>query len=280
MSKGGRDSLKQLFKAGKLPSEKDFGSLIESMLHMDDEGFRKHETWGLQVTSDVASPGLVTFYRRESRETPLWRITHASLGHQLRLSSAEVDPDARRPPALLTLDDKQFVGIAQESPEHTLHVGGVVASRARVGTLPRPSLAEDLVADHKWKVLVGGLTGCSVLEVVVAIDTPGGGRSAVLHAVATNAGHPQKELPWWLGWMDRWVNRRNRIRAVDAWFGEKCDRLELRWQADKEAGKYALAVRSACDYRAQVEIKAHVTELWPAKAAKPTPKETTPEILL
>lgn len=261
MSKSGRETLKDLFKAGKLPRQQDFEALIGSMLHMDDEGFSKNDADGLKITSAISSKSLVTFFRKESQQTPLWRLTHFAQGNHLRLSAARQADDKEDPSPLLTLDRHQRVGVAEENPQHTLHVGGVVASRARVGTRMPPSAQP--VANRGWHVLVGGLRGCSALEVVAAIEPDGGRRAAILHAVAVNAGRAQAVLPEWLGWLDRWVNRRNRIRAVDAWYGEKCDRLELRWQADpQDSSCYALAVRSACDYGGNVPITAHVTELW------------------
>lgn len=265
MSKNGRDSLKDLFKAGKLPRQQDFEALIESMLHMDDEGFRKSDSHGLHITSAVTCPGLVTFFRKEQQQTPMWHISHAALGHQLRLSRAEDDAGRQPPPALLTLDSAQRVGVAQENPQHTLHVGGVVASRARVGTVARPVGSTPMLANREWHVLVGGLQHCQAFEVTACISHEGEKRGAVLHAVAVSAGRLPAQLPWWLSWLDPWVNRRNRIRAVDAWYGERCDRLELQWQAGREPDTYQLAVRSACKYGGSQQIQAHVTELWPAR---------------
>jgi hypothetical protein len=41
MTTRNRDTLKQFFQEGRLPTSDHFGDLIDSMLNMSDEGFRK-----------------------------------------------------------------------------------------------------------------------------------------------------------------------------------------------------------------------------------------------
>ncbi len=265
MSGATRDSLKSLFRAGKLPRQQDFEGLIDSMLHMDDEGFRKSVDHGLQITSAVTSERLVTFYRKDQQQTPLWQIEHAATGDRLVFGRA--GGRSREPvQALLTLDSDQCVGVAQADPEHTLHVGGILASKGRVGTTSLPPQSQPM-ADGRPHVLVAGLSGCNAFEVVASVRNSDGKRAALLHAVAVHAGRIEAEWPLWLDWLRPLFRRRNRIRSVDAWYGQGCDRLELRWQPGGEAGTYDLVVSTACDYLGSVPIQAHVTELWPCRPA-------------
>jgi hypothetical protein len=81
----GRDTLKAYFKAGNLPTQENFHGLIDSMLHMEDEGFNKSWLNGLEVTSALGSKALVTFFRKEDSGTPLWSMRHAADGQLLNL---------------------------------------------------------------------------------------------------------------------------------------------------------------------------------------------------
>ncbi len=52
MAKQTRDTLKQFFSAGKLPTEEHFSDLIDSSLNTLDEGFDKSEEFGFENHSN------------------------------------------------------------------------------------------------------------------------------------------------------------------------------------------------------------------------------------
>lgn len=265
MSIRGRDTLKKYFAAGELPRQEHFEELIESVLHMDDEGFRKSPDRGLHITSEVGNTALVTFFRKEDARQPLWTLQHGQAGGQLKLmpGSGEATAATAPPPTLLTLDARQRVGIGTEQPQHALHVHGVVAGRGRAGTWFQPDPKNPPRADGAWHVLARELRGCVAFEIVASASLPGQGRHAVMHAMALNAHNPT------LRWFDRWFSRKKRIRCHNAWYGQRCDRLELQWQPQPgaPAGTYQLAIRTQCDYGQPVEIRVHMTCLWPLEDA-------------
>ena len=269
-----RDTLYKYFKAGELPTEEHFHDLIESMLNMQDEGFRKTPDHGLQISAAVGAHALLTCFRAESARQALWTLRYGGTGEQLSLHpGGSPSPQA----ALLTLDTQRRVGINMRQPlQHTLQVDGVVGSRGRAGTYPLPAGEKSPVADGEWYPLTGALEGCVAFEVVAsASGAPGQGRHAMLHAVALNAHN--RRIRWFESapdksirrrfndWLNRWFNPKNRIRCQDAWFGATCDRLELAWHSVKagEPKRYRLMVRSQCKYDSVVPIHSHVTRLWP-----------------
>ncbi len=273
----GRDTLKAYFKAGNLPTQENFYGLIDSMLHMEDEGFDKSWLHGLEVTSALGSKALVTFFRKEDSGTPLWSMRHAADGQLLNLHALTRKPGekAQLQPPVMTLDNhgRVGVGLAGAAPQHALHVGGFIGAKGRTGTYPLPDPKNPPLPDHGWHLLAKDLQGCVAFEVVACASGfgEGPGRHAVLHAFALNAYNPT--IKGWKGFFDRIFNRKKRIRCHNAWSSQRCDRLELAWQPwsdPNDPGKrdrYALAIRSQCKYGEGGTLQVRVTQLWPAPQA-------------
>jgi hypothetical protein len=281
----GRDTLKDYFKAGNLPTQENFHALIDSMLHMEDEGYRKTWQSGLEVTSALGSKSLVTFFRKEDAGTPLWSLQHANDGQMLNLQPLTKQPGekAKLQTPVLTLDNHGRVGIGQAAPRHMLHVGDFIGSKGRTGTYPLPDAKNPPQPDHGWHLLAKDLHGCVAFEVVACASGgygAGPGRHAVLHAHALNAHNPT--IKGWKGWLDRVFNGKKRIRCHNAWSSQRCDRLELAWQpwADpNDPGKrdrYALAIRSQCHYGPGATLQVQVTQLWPVPQPEPGLAEPAP----
>lgn len=282
-----RDTLYKYFKAGELPTEHHFHDLIESTLNMRDEGFRKTPDHGLEISTSVGAHALLTFFRTESARQPLWTVRYGdkvesqgeNTGDKLELRAVRpVDEPGASTNALMTLYRAGQVGInTRQAPRHTLQVEGVVGSVGRAGTFPLPLPDTPPKPDGKWHPLTPRLKGCVAFEIVATASGPAGqGRQAMLHAVAVNAHNAR--LDWFYRgptdgrirrWLDerlnRWFNRRNRIRSHDAWFGDPCDRLELQWQRfpGDDPRSYRLMIRTQCDYESHEPIQVHVTRLWP-----------------
>ena len=270
-----RDTLYKYFQAGELPTEEHFHDLIESMLNMQDEGFRKTPDHGLQIAAAVGAHALLTFFRAESARQALWTVRYGGTGEQLTLHPG----GAPKPQdALLTLDALRRVGInTRDKPQHMLHVNGFVGSRGRAGTYPLPDPKSPPVADGEWHPLTESLSGCMAFEVVASVSgVAGQGQHAMLHAMALNAHNAR--VRWFDGapaksfrrrfnaWLNRWFNPKNRIRCQDAWFGATCNRLELEWQSvvPGEPTNYRLMIRTQCSYGTGVPIQTHLTRLWPS----------------
>lgn len=297
-----RHTLRSYFADGCRPTGAEFAELIESVLNMQDEGFAKTPDEGLKITSAANQSALLTFLREEQRDQGLWSVRYGDpagqgakgrlgvagrqagqvgQGAPLAVAPLMTSPDGkppkpgtdRQPVPLVVLHQNHRVSIGKSSADHMLDVQGVVAARGRVGTYPQPGRPEDLAADGQWKDVTDTLEGCVALEVVASVSAENTGHHAVMRGVAMNAYNPEfTGVLGWLSrrklfdWIDRRFNRRRRIHCEHAWYGEPCDRLELRWATLPESGgrrPYKLQIRTRCRYPGTTKIQLHVTELWP-----------------
>ncbi len=253
MTTRNRATLRQFFEEGRRPTSDHFGDLIDSMLNMSDEGFRKTPEHGFEVTSDEA---LLSFYREQNGQDPIWSMGFGGDRNQLLLRAGDGRGKAAPPPAL-ALDPDGRVGIGTARPDVALDVRGVVSSHGRRGELRRQTPdGKPLLANGDWHALTGPLQGCQAIEITAGVGRPETGRFALVHAIAMNAYNP---LPGWLAW----TSRRARIRSQHAWYGQRCDRLQLRWTGGSgRHGNYQLEIRTRCDYGDDRVIQASVTTLW------------------
>lgn len=281
-----RDTLRKFFAAGSLPTQEHFGDLIESMLNMRDEGFRKTPDNGMEVLSIADKPALMSFYRDRDPAQALWSVRYGSESDSLQLvggaaqqaESAAVlslvpaqaagvpgSDDAARP----GLGAPPRVGINTTRPQQALDVAGVVASQGRVGSYAN-HVARQLPADGQPHTLIDHLTGCHAFEIMAGVGGEGSGRYALLHAVALNTYNPV--VQWWQRLLPG-ANRRG-IRTTSAHYGRRCDRLSLWWEGGHgKGGEYRLCIRTRCDYGPAVIVNCSVTQLWfdPAMAASRRP---------
>lgn len=249
-----RETLRHYFDEGCLPTRDHFGDLIDSTLNMSDEGFRKSAENGVEVSTPAGHDALLSFYREQSARSPLWSMGYGGSRDQLMFHPRGVRASRAEAP-VLSLDRDGRVGVGTAEPREALDVAGVVAAEGRVGSCRWPGLAAPL-ADGEWHDLTGALGGCQAFEVMAGAGQAGGGRYALLHAIAMNTFNPTS------GWLDLF-SRRKRIRHHDVWYGRRCDRLDLRWAGSSgRDASYRLQVRTRCDYGSGVRIQATLTRLW------------------
>ncbi len=262
MTTRNRETLRGFFSAGMLPTQDHFGDLIESMLNMDDEGFRKSADNGVEISTPQGYDALMSFYRDDAKHSPVWSVAYGK-GNRLVFNATSVGAAAAtEAPPPLALDVRNRVGIGIAEPRYPLDVAGVIASDGRTGRAPR----SQPMADGEWHDITDTLRGCQAIEVMAGAGRPNGGRFALLHATALNAYNPG------FSWLDL-LGLRRRIRQQSMWYGRRCDQLELRWSgtSGRDAG-YTLQVRSKCDYGPGVPIRATLTRLW----ADDHPEDATP----
>lgn len=250
MTSRNRETLKNYFGDGQLPTQAHFADLVDSMLNMVDEGFRKTVSNGQELYAPVGHHNLLSFYRDQSPQQALWRISLGAKQDQLQFQPLNGDGP------LLSLHARMGegagVGIGTAQPKTTLDVRGTVGSQGRQGMRPLPR--EPLIANGKWQNLTEELEGCQGFEVVAGVGKPDSGHFGMLHAIAMSTYNPG-------GWM-WWRNRRG-IRQTDAWWGRRCDKLHLRWHGTHgRKAAYRLQIRSGCNLGDKVLIQAHVNELW------------------
>ena len=262
MTSRNRESLKRYFREGALPDEDHFADLIDSMLNMSDEGFRKTVEHGFEVYSPVGHDALISFLRDQDPERPAWRIGFGgerdALLVQGRAAGAvegEGKEEGEVGPALLCLDQARRIGIGTEQPAATLDVAGAVRSRGRQGAFGRTH-ATPLRADGTWQDLTDDLEGCQAFEVMAGAGLRGKGRFGMVHAIAVNTYNPT------LGLFD-FLNRKRGIRCTHGYYSRRCDKLELRWTGTSgRNATYRLQIRTGCDFGPDVQIQAQLTQLW------------------
>lgn len=258
MSSRSRESLKQFFREGSLPDENHFADLIDSMLNMSDEGFRKTVHRGFEVYASQGHDALLSFFRDQEPESPAWQVGLNGANDLLHLrgrpASGSDLANADAPPTL-ALDAARRVGVGTAEPRTALDVAGVVSSDGRRGHVAR-SQPTPLRANGRWQDLTDELEGCQAFEVMAGAGRPGGGHFALVHAITVNTYNPT------LGFLN-FLNRRHGIRCTNAWYGRRCDRLQLRWHGSSgRNARYRLQIRSGCDFGADVLVRAHITRLW------------------
>jgi hypothetical protein len=257
-----RESLKRYFREGALPTADHFADLIDSMLNMSDEGFRKSVEQGFEVYAPQGHDVLLSFFRDKTPETPAWQIGLGGDSDQL-LFAGQRPPEldtarpagADEPPPVLSLDQAGRVGIGTRTPQFELDVAGTLRSSGRRGMDP-PELREKLLADGQWHDVTGNLHGCQAFEIMAGAGYQRQGRFGLLHAVAINTYNPT------LGLLN-FFNRRRGIRVTHGYYSRRCDRLQLRWTGTSgRNANYRLQVRTGCDFGPDVLILLHLTRLW------------------
>lgn len=247
MEKLNRDSLKNTFKKGKMPSEQDFANLIDSMVNKLEEGFDRGSREGLKITQLSDSGRLFSFYKKIAVEPPQWFLKLSDSDNKLHLGT----PNCAHVLSLYShSDDSQgglrvAVGINKENPQATLDVEGTIASTGRKGK--NGDMAAP--ANGDWHDITSALTGCHAFEIVAGVGGQDGkGKYALLHAIALNTFNSKKSS----------------ITVHDAYFGTKCNRIELRWQSVPEQSQFhfKLQIRVQCAYETSCWIKYHLTQLW------------------
>jgi hypothetical protein len=266
MAKKNRSTLKHFFRRGALPSENQFGDLIDSMLNMIDEGFDKSPEYGVEISPLGNRSSVVSFFRHNDPEHPVWTISLDEPSGRLLIQSRLGD----HAPFRLSLSPDGRIGLNKKVPEWDLDVDGVVASRGRIGTSEGKL---KVPADGQWHSITDELTGCQAFEVVAgAGGKEGDGNYALMHAFAVNAYNPS-------GPFFNFLNLKKRIRYQQAYYRSLGNKLKLRWIVkDRSRHTYQLQLRSNGDYggtrdNKKYEIRYYITELW----FDPTMAQSRPE---
>lgn len=236
-----RDTLKNLFKKGKLPSENSFGDIIDSTINKIDDGFSKSMEDGLMLSPIGKSKKVLSVFNKVTDKEAQWSLeTEDGAGESKKESQLHFKTGADE--NLLTLSSQGRVGIGNETPMHDLDVQGTAAMSARVGNRAEDSLTP---ADGKWHTIVSDLNYCNMFEIVARTGVVKSGNHAMVHALAMSSygnsnakvKHTYVRFSWW--------------RPL---------RIKLRWTGDTY--NYKLQIKTSRNLGKDVLIKYHVTELW------------------
>lgn len=271
MTKRNRDTLKNYFKAGDLPSESHFWDLIDSTLNISDDGFFKSDKKGLEIRAIGDSNFLISFLEKDGIDKKNWHIRFDEGGKQLIFSYEDKKN-------VITLDRCGKIGVNNPDPASALDINGFSSSMGRMGTyqlaekrkvnpakMPKPDVGE-VAADGKWHPIIENLKGCHAFEIMAAAGLPRTGKYAMIHAIALNTYNPT-------GFFFNLFKRKNKIRCTQAYYRSYFDKLKLRWTGDID--NYQLELKSNSDYSEgkagkqldtesadQVMIRYHISKLW------------------
>lgn len=232
MDKKNRKTLKNYFKKGNLPSERQFGHLIDSMLNTLDDGFEKTIQDGVRIATLGESDKLIGFFRDIEARSPVWSMEFDEPGNRLLFKGNEAP--------VLSLDPRGKVGVNTGTPEACLDVAGEIAATGRIGTYRKGKVP----ADGNPQAILEGLDGCRAYEIMAGVGGhSGSGQYALLHAIALNT-----------------FQSGGKVVIHQSHFGSRCNRLKLWWGGSQR--DYGLYIQTLSCYGEGVAIQYQVTELW------------------
>lgn len=250
MAKQDRETLKGKFRNGKIPSEKEFADLIDSMLNTLDEGFDKSPDDGLKVSQLLNTGRLISFYQNITVESSMWHIglgqatKNLQFGNQFNKNVLTLRSQ-RNADTEAGINSRMGVGINTENPQYELDVGGTIASFGRLGRKGEMAVP----ADGNWYDITDTLSGCQAFEVMAGVGgEDADGKYALTHAFVLNT-----------------FNAKSEIDYHRTYYGSKCNRIELRWQkadVSNDTFQYKLQMRVECPYGDNIWIKYYLTQLW------------------
>lgn len=248
MAKKNRTTLKRYFQKGALPTEDQFGDLIDSNLNTIDEGFDKSPENGFEISLVGDHHRLISFFKSGAAKDAVWSIDYDKEKDRLFVKRPNVDEGK---PAAMTFDGDDRVGINQENPLCTLDVGGVIAAQGRLGA--NPDIPKTVPADGRWHNITTALEGCHAIEVMAGVGSKGTGKYALVHALALNTFNPR-------GWLFNFLNLKKRIKLHQAYYLSRGNRIKLRWLTEGE--HYYLQMKTTCGYGDSIRIRYYLTSLW------------------
>jgi hypothetical protein len=233
MSLQNRNSLKNFFKKGQLPSESHFLDLIDSMINKVDDGMSKNMDDGLMLSPIGGSKKLISFYKSIEEKSPAWSLEINQGDGNLNINNHIGD-------SVLTLTNSGKVGINNNVPGHELDVNGSVSMGGRIGNAYKGKV----LGDGKWHQILTDINGCHALEIVAGIGKKKTGRYALVHAFALSAFGKSK----------------SKIDIRQAYYGVRSNRIEFRWTGTTYS--FNLEMRTRNTYDGEFYIQYFISKLW------------------
>jgi len=234
-----RASLKSVFGNGTRPDASNFGSLIDSMVNIVDDGISKNAKDGLILSPEgKESNRLVSFYENILNDEPNWSVEMTQEGAK-GLGIVEPLPDEASQTRLFFKSGGN-IGVHTQQPMTTLEVKGILGTQSRVGTYKMATVS----ADGLWHTIIPKLNGCNAFEVMAQVGKEKTGKYALLHAMAFST----------------FGRSRNKIKTVQAHYGWWWNKISLRWHGS--TFDYGLQMRTRSDYGKGQYIKFYITKLW------------------
>lgn len=234
-----RETLYELFKNGKRPTEEDFKDLIFSMINKLDDGLSKDFDHGLELAPQgTSAEKLLSFFHRIDDPNPAWTIgiLDKEDGGGINIENGDTQQSA------LYIDKDGKIGIGTKQPKTLADIQGMLSVKSLQGNYAEGVIA----ADAQWHTVLNNLEGCTAFQVLACANgKPGEGKYAMLHAIAVNAyagkGGAVKKVQNWYGW--QWWRK-----------------VEIRWIGTPF--NYQLQLRSRSNYGDGAAINYQIMELW------------------
>ncbi len=240
----GRDNLKKCFSNGKVPTEKHFGYLIDSVLNKQDDGISKNAKDGFQISPINDFKKFITLYETNDNLKPFFSIekemdenaslkfksagkaksnikdaneTNGAVALPTNPVSVSKDVEADETSDAFYFHQNGNLGVGKKSEGNIkLDVNGFVGSVGRTGTFNQLNIEGKKViakADGKWTKILTGLNNCQAFEIVARTGVKEKGRFSLIHAVA----------------LCTYGKSNHKIRKTRAYFGFFWNRISLRW---------------------------------------------------
>lgn len=247
-----RDTLRNYFRQGSVPSEVHFHDLIDSLVNKVDDGLDKDLINGLQLSPRGSSKTVMSFFENIKNKETSWSVAlnpdPRSKG--LGFSDGTLKEDGTTTPNYpLYLKKGEGIGVGTTTPNYTLDVNGMAGMKGRIGTFVKGSVP----ADGKWHNIIDGLDQVHAFEIMaLANGKKHLGKYAMSHAIAMAA--------YGGTWSRKTIKQ---TRVYYRWFWNA---IKLRWKSD-DTYKFALQIKTRSNYGVgnngeQAEITYRVMKLW------------------
>ncbi len=233
MSLQNRETLRNYFRKGNLPTEQNFYDLIDSIINRVDDGMSKTVDEGLMLSPIGNSEKLISFYKSIEDKSPAWSI-------DINKGDSNLHVKNRMGNSLVTIKPEGKIGINNSNPEEALDVNGVVAQKGRKGT----AYEGKIPGDGKWHTIIDELNGCHAFEILAGIGKKKTGKYALIIAQA----------------LSTFGKSRNRIRYAQAYYGMRSNRILLRWRGDTY--NFRLEMRTKASYGDGFFLNYFISQLW------------------
>jgi len=233
MSLQNRNTLINFFRKGQIPSENNFLDLIESMLNKIDDGMSKTIDDGLTLSPIGGSKKLISFFKSIEDKNPAWAL-------EIDKGNANLSFNNNIGHSVFTLTQKGDVGINNTEPKHTLDVKGIIGLEGKVGTYKQGKV----LADGKWHPIIENLNGSYAFDIIAGVGKKRTGKYALIQAYV----------------LSTFGRSRAKIDVKQAYYGTRCNKIELRWTGTTY--DYNLEMRTRCSYDGEFYVKYNITNLW------------------
>lgn len=253
-----RKSLKMIFQKGKLPTESNFGDLIDSVVNILDDGINKSEKFGYEISPQGQSESLLSFFENaEDSEEPIWQFL-ARDGRE----SKDISFGNKAQKNTLYFSEDGKIGVHTENPTLPLTVNGFVGMKGRMGsyqianetTPAHITVQKTAKADGKYHNIITGIKNTAAFEIIAKANGPAGrGKQAMTHAIAVCTD---------------WTSFFNKISYTNAFSGWPWNKIKLRWKKNSRDKSLSLQIKTRSHFGinretdAPFKIKFHITSLW------------------